>query len=136
MNWYSFFLEISLDDLALPSDFQQASDGSLHYFFILVHPLEQCLGALRKEQQFLSSRRKTFLLGLVEEVPLDQLLYVFLTKMVGVDLALQEKLQQFTADLQLMHFVDRCAGESFFPSETGFLKLKHEEVEQALSLQS
>lgn len=133
---YSLFLEIALDDLAFSSDFQQAADGSLHYFLIFIHPLEECLGALGKEEQLLCGWRKAFVLGLVEEVPLDQLLDVLFAEMVGVDLALQEELQQLAADLKLVDFVDRCAGESFSSSETGFLELQHKQVEQALSLQS
>ena len=88
VNWHSFLLEIALYDFALPSDLQQASDWSLYDFFILVHSLEQRLGALRKEEQFFSGWRKAFFLGLVEEVPLYQLLDVLFAEMLGIYLAL------------------------------------------------
>ena len=135
MDRHPLFFEIALDDLALPSDFQQAADGPLHHFLVLIHALEERPGALGEEEQFFCGRREALVLGLVEEVPLDQLLDVFFAEMVGVDFALQQQLQQLAADLQLVHLVDSSAGESLPSPEAGFLELQHEEVEEALAFQ-
>ena len=117
MDGNSLLLEVTLDHFTFLPHLQQATNASLYCLLVVGHSLEQVFDALGKIQQLVCSWRLSLVFGFVQEVPLYQQSHVFFTEVLTGDLALEQQLKQVAADLQLMHLLHSCTGESLPAAE-------------------